>query len=143
MTTDVLCDEVLAILRDAAVDELPCPTSPTIAEILRIKTPLAQKKVERLVAQGLIRTETQGSRRRVIFPDGAMTSWTAARALSLRPIVRHQDIELPPIPLDTRDLTGRICNDPIVPRQHETWRPVYETASVTLPRLSFLDGATA
>ena len=141
------CDDldVLALFRHAADDYLPCPSSWRMAQILRCSTDSVLKSTRRLVRDKAFRLESEGGIRRAIFPDGAMTDWTrrAPKRDHVTHISRPQDIELPPIPPDTRDLTGRMMGDPIQPREHEAWAPVYETASVTLPKLSFLDGATA
>lgn len=143
---DVFGDDILTLLRQAADDYLPCPASWRMAMILRCSTDCVRRTMNRQEEAGLYRVECQGGGlRRAVFPDGAMTDWTqrSGHKNPVYHVLRPQDIDLPPIPPDTRDLTGRICGDPIQPVQHEAWEPVYETASVTLPRLSFLDGASA
>ncbi len=141
--------KILAILRDAAERGNPCPADWRMGAAAGFKEQGARLAIQQLVRDGLVVVEKRGRDRRAVFPDGVATDWTDRTPGGSRYdlIVRPEPEPLPVIPPDTRDLTSRICGDSMIQREHETWTPVYTddpyAKPVTLPRLSFLDGASA
>lgn len=68
---------LLAILRQAAIDGLPCPTNLALAKALGASSESVRHRLRDLAAAGQLTIESHGASRRVSLPDGQRTAETA------------------------------------------------------------------